>query len=621
MTNHLALPGVIALLLAPSASAQDLGSDANKALGLAKSEVQSISVVGQPTTGIQAALRINDRWAQISMEAFSVRAAGFELIEHRADGTYAAVDAGPVVTMRGTLEGEPGATVAGALLEDGLYARIVLADERELWLQPLAKTLDTAGPDDYIVYEKKDILRSYTHCGADLIANNFGQSLPKAGADTGPAGAESDGNGLFITEIACDADYEFYLDHGASMASVSNRIQTVLGTMNAQYESELGITHEITTILVRSSSNQPYTSTNASTLLGQFRGEWNSNHTGIQRDITHLFTGKSINSGTIGIAYIGVICNASYGYGLVESDFNNNFASATDLSAHELGHNWNAPHCSCTSYTMNPFITTANTFNPNSTRGTITSFRDSRSCLEVSTGGNPPGAPTSPTPSQGATDVGLMANTSWGAGTSATSYDVFFGTDATPDAGEFQGNQASTTFDPGALAFSTTYFWRIDSVNGDGTTTGTVWSFTTAADPGSGGSTVIFEDSFDGSVKPQWMGGRRIRSSGSAAFSGSGGVRRKRTQLMYVSVSTANFTGLRLECARRTTGLDNGERLEISVNGDIVESVQNTNGWRTSDIDLGAYAGLSTVTVQFAVFANKNNERADIDEVRIIGTN
>lgn len=77
---------------------------------------------------------------------------------------------------------------------------------------------------------------------------------------------------------------------------------------------------------------------------------------------------------------------------MVQSDFNNNLACATDLSAHEMGHNWNAGHCSCTSNTMNPFITCANTFHPSLTIPEILSHRDSRSCLDS---GPPAGDPTS----------------------------------------------------------------------------------------------------------------------------------------------------------------------------------------------------------------------------------
>ena len=105
--------------------------------------------------------------------------------------------------------------------------------------------------------------------------------------------------------------------------------------------------------------------------------------------------------------------------------------------------------------------------------------------LEVFVSGPPPGDPpdpaTSPNPVDGATGLGYETSLSWSAGSLATSHDVYFGTDASPDAGEFLGSQGGTAFDPGTLAYSTTYYWRVDEVNADGTTTGNVWSFTTEA--------------------------------------------------------------------------------------------------------------------------------------------
>jgi hypothetical protein len=92
-----------------------------------------------------------------------------------------------------------------------------------------------------------------------------------------------------------------------------------------------------------------------------------------------------------------------------------------------------------------------------------------------------PGAASNPSPANSATDVSTSTNLSWTAGANAESHDVYFGTDSTPDAGEFQGNQAGTNFDPGTLSISTNYYWRIDEVNQAGTTTGTVWSFTTTS--------------------------------------------------------------------------------------------------------------------------------------------
>jgi len=86
---------------------------------------------------------------------------------------------------------------------------------------------------------------------------------------------------------------------------------------------------------------------------------------------------------------------------------------------------------------------------------------------------------TNPSPLHQVIDVDMGYNLSWTAGDGATSHDVYFGTDSTPDAGEFQGNQTGTTFDPGIMDVNTTYYWRIDEKNAAGTTTGDVWRFTT----------------------------------------------------------------------------------------------------------------------------------------------
>jgi len=91
----------------------------------------------------------------------------------------------------------------------------------------------------------------------------------------------------------------------------------------------------------------------------------------------------------------------------------------------------------------------------------------------------PPGPATNPSPADGAFAVSVTTNLNWTADSGADSHDVYFGTNPSPGSGEFQGNQTATGFNPSSLADSTTYYWRIDEVNSDGTTAGPVWSFTT----------------------------------------------------------------------------------------------------------------------------------------------
>ena len=95
----------------------------------------------------------------------------------------------------------------------------------------------------------------------------------------------------------------------------------------------------------------------------------------------------------------------------------------------------------------------------------------------------PPGLATGPNPGDGASGLGLNTQLSWSSGAGASSHEVYFGTSEPLSVIDYRGSQANTIFNPGPLDYATTYFWRIDEVNADGTTQGTVWSFTTEAEP------------------------------------------------------------------------------------------------------------------------------------------
>ncbi len=82
-------------------------------------------------------------------------------------------------------------------------------------------------------------------------------------------------------------------------------------------------------------------------------------------------------------------------------------------------------------------------------------------------------------PPNGSVDRPLTQDLDWSAAARATSYDVYFGTDSTPDAGEYQGNTSSSFWSLPTLTGGTTYYWRIDSRGTGGVTTGPVWSFET----------------------------------------------------------------------------------------------------------------------------------------------
>jgi hypothetical protein len=123
-----------------------------------------------------------------------------------------------------------------------------------------------------------------------------------------------------------------------------------------------------------------------------------------------------------------------------------------------------------------------------------------------------PGSFTLASPSNGANvPADTQATLSWGASSTALSYDVYFGTDPNPP---LLGNQAETSRSVTVTA-GTSYFWKVVAKNTCGETaapaSGT-WAFTAG---GSGGVT-IFSDDFEGDFSKWQLG--RTSSGGPAAW-------------------------------------------------------------------------------------------------------
>ncbi len=87
-----------------------------------------------------------------------------------------------------------------------------------------------------------------------------------------------------------------------------------------------------------------------------------------------------------------------------------------------------------------------------------------------------PAAPVLSAPANGATGVLVAPTLMWSASMGATSYDVYFGTAASP---LLVTSTAGTSYSPGTLKASTTYYWRIAAKNSGGSNTSSIWSFTT----------------------------------------------------------------------------------------------------------------------------------------------
>jgi hypothetical protein len=100
--------------------------------------------------------------------------------------------------------------------------------------------------------------------------------------------------------------------------------------------------------------------------------------------------------------------------------------------------------------------------------------------------GSAPEKAINPTPADANSNTSRnTASLTWEDGGQAESYDVYFGTESgnltQVEDGIADTSANISTYNP--LGFSTIYYWRVDSINGYGTTTGDEWSFYVVINP------------------------------------------------------------------------------------------------------------------------------------------
>lgn len=346
------LAGVLALVFVVSAasiaaaqSGMPLDRDAVlretiEALGVTDAQWIEIEPVTELDDTLIITTTVGDEEVVLDLARHSLRSPRFQVLVQTETGELVQGDIPAVRTYRGSVAGRDATRVAASVTPEGSIDAAIRIGERGFSIEPVASVVPSAPASWHVVYSTRDVLANEdVSCGADLLADH---ELPRYIERDG----EYRGTGIYECEIAFDADREFYNANGNSVPNTIADIEAVMSRVTMIYEDDVSITYVITATIVRTSEPDPYSSTNPSTLLGQFGQEWNTNQNGVQRDVAHLMTGKNIDGSVIGIASLGVICTTRAAYGLSQSRFTSNMASRAALTAHELGHNWASGHCS-----------------------------------------------------------------------------------------------------------------------------------------------------------------------------------------------------------------------------------------------------------------------------------
>ncbi len=302
---------------------------------------------GIPQGGI---LRIRDfdldqfGYTELELERFSVFAADAEINVNEDSVITPPADA----YFRGHAAGLPNAIVVVTVPEHG-KARGLITDESGMWL--LGSDSGTGAPG--LInrkIEKKDLseLPPFA-CGTENMALDVQELTESSSSTTTPESSSLPANVTHTAKIAVETDYEYFAMFGNETDALSY-MGDLFAYASTVYEREINTSLLInwSRLWTNGAANDPWKATNGTnTALYEFRDYWNGSMGSVDRTVAHMLSGKSLGGG---IAYVGVLCNGSYGYGVSASlggNFDiNNPAVVWDLLvvSHEIGHNFNSSH-------------------------------------------------------------------------------------------------------------------------------------------------------------------------------------------------------------------------------------------------------------------------------------
>ena len=190
-------------------------------------------------------------------------------------------------------------------------------------------------------------------CANDLDAELVHVPAAEAMARTAPPVAAT-GSTLQQADVAIDTDREFRLKFTTDQGAL-DYLSSLLAAATAIYERDVAVRLRFSYIrLWGASPADPWNATDPSSSLSEVRSYWlnsanNMDAIAGSHDLVHFISGKSVQGG---VAYLDVLCNRSYGFGVSQVYGNFNLAMPSQIwdvlvVTHELGHNFGSPHSHC----------------------------------------------------------------------------------------------------------------------------------------------------------------------------------------------------------------------------------------------------------------------------------
>lgn len=301
--------------------------------------------------------------------------------------------------FKGQLLNRRGGEVRLTIDNDFIYGYIQDGEDR-WFIEPL-RFFTGKSNDQFVFYHVDEVVENFdnTHCASmDLEVNQqrLIQSIWKKKREN-PQESRSAGE-CYQLDLAIASDWSMYAEYNQNATELENRNIGVMNNVQGNYEGEFDDDIEfniVTQYISTCSTCDPWTSsTDAGALLGDFRNWGNDGGFGVSFGLGQLWTDRNFNGLTIGVAYLSGVCN-NWNYHVLQN-FSSNANFLRVLTAHEIGHNFNASHdASGSDFIMAPSVNSSNNWSSDS-KNDINNYIDFKStqsgCFEDCGSASPPSA-------------------------------------------------------------------------------------------------------------------------------------------------------------------------------------------------------------------------------------
>jgi hypothetical protein len=244
---------------------------------------------------------------------------------------------------RGTIAGNPGSWARIVLTAAGPSGLVF--DGQTLYGLEAGPDRSTAAVNGAAMFRLADVYFAPGELGSDTDAVAIDGDQAVAALAQEFTALEAAGATLNL-DLGAVADFEFSQRFGADAQTA---LLTRVNNVDGLFSDQLGVQITVQEIDIFTANTDPFTTSAANALLDEVANYRGATPSQDAQGLTHLFTGRDLDGSTAGVAFLGAVCarrprsgSRSFGSGLSES----RRGAVVDslVAAHEIGHNFGAPH-------------------------------------------------------------------------------------------------------------------------------------------------------------------------------------------------------------------------------------------------------------------------------------